>query len=600
MGAPSSQPLKVGQYIDIQAALQQAEFLFQKGHLAQAQAFCQNILQQNPHHVPALHLAAGISHQTGQNNAAASLLEKAISLHPNDPVMYGNLALIYIALDRFDDAITASRKALQLDPGCDIAHTNQGIALRAQGKISEAIQHFRRVARLNPNDAAAHGNLGLALQYRGLLDEAIRCYRKALLINPAYNSGLLLCINYSTTMTQDEIYSEHRSWGDIHGHHITPCKIHHNVPDPGKRLRIGYISPDLHFHSVAFFIAPVLAHHNKENVEVFCYAEVPNPDQMTEELASYADHWRNTCGKSNAEIAEQIRADGIDILIDLAGHAGNKRLPVFSHKPAPVQVTWLGYPNTTGLDTMDYLITDPFVAPPGKNDQYYSETLIRLPRTFACYRPPANAPEVTALPALETGHVTFGSFNNIMKLNQGVIALWAKVLKAIPQSTLLLQTRSLADPEISQEIRQRFASHGICEDRLQTHGNMSFMEYLEQHNRIDIILDTFPWHGHTNTCHALWMGVPVIVLAGERHASRMGISVMKNLGLPDLVAHDESEYINIATRLACDLRGLQKTRETLRRRLMKSPVCDGMGFTREIEAAYRDMWGKWCAQKRST
>ena len=355
------------------------------------------------------------------------------------------------------------------------------------------------------------------------------------------------------------------------------------------------MSPDLCEHSVARFFESVLGEHDRSRFEVTCYADVPHPDAHTDRLRQLSDRWRDSHGWMHQQLADRVREDGIDILVDLAGHTANNRMPVFSCRPAPVQVTWLGYPNTTGVPAIEYRITDARADPPGATDEFHTETLVRLPACFINYHPPDNAPAVGALPALSGGEVTFGSFNNLAKTTPAVIRTWSGILAALPGARLLLKSRGTADPDVRQRLHEQFSEHGIAADRIVFHSAVpSFQGHMAVYNQVDIGLDTFPYNGTTTTCEALWMGVPVIALAGKVHAARVGVSLLHAAGMDDLVAGDTDQYIELAVRLAGDTGRLASLREQLRGEMRDSSLCDNRGFTRDLETALRDMWGAWC------
>jgi predicted O-linked N-acetylglucosamine transferase (SPINDLY family) len=347
---------------------------------------------------------------------------------------------------------------------------------------------------------------------------------------------------------------------------------------------------------VNYFIEPVLAAHDREQFEVFCYSDVISPDEVTKHVQTYPLQWRDIVGMSDEQVSGLVRSDKIDILVDLAGHTGNNRMLLFARKPAPVQVSWLGYPNTTGLAAVDYRIVDNYTDPPGMTDQFYTEKLSRMPECFLCYQPEQDSPEIGPLPSQQKGFITFGSFNIISKITPEAVALWSRILKTVPNSTLLLKARSLFDKGTREYLGGLFMHQGIPEDRLTfMFHTESYQKHLGLYNEIDIALDTYPYNGTTTTCEALWMGVPVVTLAGNRHASRVGMSLLTNIGLPELVARTEDEYRGTAVQLAADREKLRFLRERLRDMMRHSPVCDAKGFTADLELLYRRMWEKWCA-----
>ena len=461
---------------------------------------------------------------------------------------------------------------------------------------------FRRALTIDPNYAVAHNNLGNLLKDDGKLDEAVACYRSALAINPdlaSTHSNLLLSMHYGAAFTPEEIFAESRDWDAAHAtpraERIRPLQ---NTPDPERRLRIGYVSPDFRAHSVSFFVEPLLASHDRGTVEVFCYAEVPCPDEITERLQVLADGWRSTVGLTDADLAQRIREDRIDILIDLAGHTAGNRLLAFAERPAPVQVTWLGYGATTGMTEMDYRLTDAVVDPVEEAGKFYSETLARLPHAFLCYAPPTEAPEVAPLPALSNGQITFGSFNNPSKTGPETVGVWAQVLHEVPGSRLLMKSNQLRDESLCEIFREQFAAHGIAGARIEFMPKIpALSDHLAAYGRVDIALDPFPYNGATTSLEAAWMGVPMIALRGDRFVSRMSASILTQLDLTDLLADTAEDYVERAAALARDTEHLADLRRQLRPRMRASPLCDAQTFVRDLEAAYRDMWRCWCGEE---
>ncbi len=375
------------------------------------------------------------------------------------------------------------------------------------------------------------------------------------------------------------------------------ARSHPNSPDEHRVLRVGYVSPDFRAHAVAYFLEPILLHHNSNSVETFCYAELPVPDARTMSFRAMAKNWRETYAMSDDSLAALIREDAIDILVDLAGMTSGTRLLVFAKKPAPVQISYLGYPCTTGLGTMDYRLVDAVTAPPGEETSDVEE-LHRLPVPFACYWPSQSAPSVSSLPAEATGVITFGSLHKLEKLNAAVLDLWAQLLRQAPSSRLLF-VRNTLQGRVVQCFAEQLQKRGIPQARLAFRCvKPADIQHLQAYEEIDIALDAFPWNGHTTACEALWMGVPVVALRGRRHSARMTASVLTAVGLEDLIAEDEAGYCRIAARLAADIVGLARLRRELRGRMMASPLCDGAAFTRHLEAAYRAMWQRWCAQQK--
>jgi predicted O-linked N-acetylglucosamine transferase (SPINDLY family) len=545
------------------------------------------------------HNNLGITLQTlGRLGEAEASFQRAVELEPGHAQAHNNLGLILQIQNRLEESVPCFRRALELAPGYAQAHSNLGITLKSMGKLDEAADAYRSAIEIEPNYAEAHNNLGTVLRDQGETGGAIAEYRRAVAIDPTCkkaHSNLLFALTCSPAASGEEILTESRAWDARHAAPLAArAQAHRNDPDPERRLRIGYVSPDFREHSVAYFLEPLLASHNKAAVEVFCYAEVAQPDQRTERFQALADHWRPTVGLSDADLAQLIREDRIDILVDLAGHTNLNRLLAFAEKPAPIQATWLGYPSTTGMAAMDYRITDALADPEGAETQY-SEALLRLPDCFLCYNPPADAPEPAPTPAQAKGHITFGSFNYLAKINSQTIDIWAKILQAVPGSRLLIKSKPLADEETCKRYLGLFAGHGIEAGRLDL---VSWIPgrsgHLGAYEQVDIALDPFPYNGTTTTCEALWMGIPVIALRGERHAARVGASLLNTLGLGDLVAQSEETYVETAVALAGDMERLAKLRSELRPAMAASPLCDAPGFARNMENAYRHAWKHWC------
>jgi predicted O-linked N-acetylglucosamine transferase (SPINDLY family) len=449
-------------------------------------------------------------------------------------------------------------------------------------------------------DAIELDKIGNQMLSQGMSKEAIDQYEMALILAPEntfIQSNYLCALNYQATSNMDKIFAAHKKFGEFCERSAAKLDSLQSAAPPHvaasdhRPLRIGYVSSDFRHHAVSHFIEPVLAAHDKSKFELFAYYHHIVVDDMTKRIQSHVSHWRSLVGKSDADIAAMIRADGVDILIDLAGHTATNRLPVFARKPAPVQVTWLGYPNTTGLSTMDYRITDAFADPQGLTDAFHTEKLHRMPDCFSCYSAPTDAPAVAPLHAMRTGRVTFGSFNNFAKITPEVISTWSNILKRIPTATLFLKHKDLESVPMTQFIHQQFMTRGVLVSQLRIQGNdASHVEHLNRYNTIDIGLDPFPYNGTTTTLDALWMGVPVITLEGISHAGRVGVSQMSNLGLQELIARNQNEYVQIAVALAQDLPRLATLRAGMRERMLASPMMNVAGFTSNLERAYESMW----------
>jgi len=538
----------------------------------------------------------------GKMEQAVESYRQAIARKPDYAEAHFNLGNTLRDMGKSDQAIASFRLALQLKPDLVEAHNNLGNLLKDAAQFDEAVSCFRHAIRLRPDLAEAHNNLGSALEAIGQVEEALAAYRQSVHLKPAdavAHSNLLLALLKQPVIDPEGLLAESQTWNRQHAGPVARLlRPHTNDRDPNRRLRIGYVSADFRQHSVSRFVLPLLAAHDHAAFEIFAYASVTVPDKITAKLKTFCDAWREIAGLSDERVAETIRQDGIDILIDLAGHTSGNHLPVFALKPAPVQVTWLGYPATTGLSAIDYRLTDALADPPGLTDRFCSEQLIRLPRTAWCFQPTEDAPPVGELPATATQRVTFGSFNNLAKVNDPTLKLWAKILHAAPGSKLLFKGKRLGSASARQRLTQIMTEAGIKPDRIELLGWVPPADHLAHYNRVDIALDTYPYHGTTTTCESLWMGVPVVSLAGESHVSRVGVSLLSNVGLPDLLARTPEEFLQIAAELAADLPRLAELRRTLRPRMKASPLMDGLAFARDIEAAYRQMWRKWCSGSR--
>jgi predicted O-linked N-acetylglucosamine transferase (SPINDLY family) len=572
-----------------------------QGKLDEAVTSYRRALSLKPDYAEAHYNLGNALRDQGKLDEAVISYRQVLTLQPDYAEAYINLGNTLRDQGKLDEAVTSYRRAFSLKPDYAEAHYNLGTVLKDQGKLKEAVASYRRALTLKPDYAEAHNNLGNALKDQGKLDEAVASYRQALVLKHDYlevHSNLLFCLNYKADVTQKEIYNESQQWHERFAESFQIDRIKYtNSLSPDRRLRIGYVSPDFRTHSVAFFIEPVIRSHNREKVEVFCYANVKKPDKVTQRLQMEINNWYSIVGKKHETVADRIQKDRIDILVDLAGHSSDNSLPVFARKPAPVQVTWLGYPNTTGLKTIDYRFTDAIADPPDDEGRLHSEKLIRLEHGFLCYQPLATAPEVGSLPCLEHGYITFGSFNNLTKVTPDVIRVWARILQAVPDSRLLLKAKQLTDDETRMRFNEMFAREGIAPERLEMHSRMLKQEdHLGLYSRVDIGLDPFPYNGTTTTCEALWLGVPVITLLGNRHAGRVGASILHRLGLGELIASSAEKYIELAGALTLDRKRLQKMRSSLRSRMQESELMNSRRFTRHLEDVYYQMWREYRAK----
>lgn len=533
----------------------------------------------------------------GRFDDALASYQAALALRPDYLEVYVNLANAYIDQGKPELAEAACRRAFTIDPQNARVHFNLGLACFNQGRLDEAAANYSRALTLRPDYVSALVNLGLAYINLGKIVDAMSCYQKALKLKPdslLAHSTLLFTMLFLTKCPPGAVFEESRRFAlRCESPLKASWRAHRNSRDPERRLRVGYVSPDFRRHSVAHFIEPVLANHDKTRVEVHCYYNHTKHDDVTRRIAACADRWIPCKGLSDEQLAERVRADGIDVLVDLAGHTIDNRLLAFARKPAPVQVTYLGYPASTGLTAMDYRLTTQEVDPPGQ-EAWHSEALYRLPRTLWCYRPPADRPEVKPrADGADAGTIMFGSLNAFAKISAETLDVWSDVLRAVPGARLLMT--SVPEGSMHRSLRERFAARGIDPDRLSLHGRVPTEEYVEMLGRIDIALDPFPYNGTTTTCETLWMGVPVVTLIGESSVARSGYALLTSAGLAELAARDNGEYAAIAARLAGDAEYLAGLRAGLRQRMMTSPLRDEVGLARDLETAYRAMWYTWCA-----
>jgi predicted O-linked N-acetylglucosamine transferase (SPINDLY family) len=532
----------------------------------------------------------------GRFDESIAAYRRAITLKPNLAELHNNLGVVLKESGQLDESIAACRQAITLQPGFAEAHANLGVALEETGQLDAAAAAYRQAIALKPGYAEAHHNLGNVLKATGQLDPSIAAYRQAIALKPALveaHSNLVYALHFHPAYDAKAIAQEQHRWSDQHAEPLKRfIQPHSNERSVDRRLRIGYVSPDFREHPVGRFLLPLLAHHDKSGFEIFAYSNSNRSDGMTQQLRSHTDIWREITRLSDPQAADQIRDDKIDILIDLTMHMAHNRLLLFARKPAPVQITWLAYCSSTGLDAMDYRLSDPYLDPPESDDSIYSEQTIRLPETYWCYQPSSASPEINRLPALEQNHITFGCLNNFTKVSDPTLAAWTKLLHAVPNSRLLLHA-----PQGGHrwQLQDRLARDGIDEHRLRFAEKAPMLEYLRLYNRIDIALDTFPYGGGTTTCDALWMGVPVITLVGNTAVGRGGLSILSNLGLPELIARSEEEYVRLASELANDLPRLSDLRTSLRQQMERSPLMDAPRFARNVESAYRQTWRSYCS-----
>lgn len=563
--------------------------------------YYEKALSFNPNYAEAYYNMGNSLKSIKKFDQAISCYKNAIKVRPNYQEALLNMGNLLQDQEKFNDALLCYRQALNIKPDYAEAYYNMGNALKNLDKLNEALSHYDKALEIKPDYPEVLDNKGIIFKEQGRLDDSISSYRKAIKLRPDYtkvHSDLLFTMQYEPRFDNRTLFIEARAWGEKQESFFTK-KTFYNQNQLERRLKIGYVSPDFHEHSVSYFFLPVIEAHDHERFELFCYYESNKEDNITRKIKDHSDHWRITFGISDNNVVAQIIEDEIDILVDLAGHTANNRLGVFAQKPAPVQVTWLGYPNTTGLSQIDYRLTDKIADPEGETDEFNSEILIRLPHGFLCYAPFTKKPEISPLPVKTKGTITFGSFNNLSKVNEWVIETWSDIMNQVPDSTLLLKSKQLADDFTRNRYFDLFSKFGVKMERIKMLPvTASTFEHLALYNRVDIGLDPFPYNGTTTTCEALWMGVPVISLTGNRHAARTGTSILTRVGLPELIANTNSEYIEIAATLAKDIDRLDELREKLRQQIKESSLCDSEKFISSLEETFTVMWKSWCQSSK--
>lgn len=547
------------------------------------------------------HLGTALRAQ-GQPAAARAAYVHAIALRQNYFEAHDRLGALVSEIDGFAAAVPHFRQAAELQPENATALANLGVALAQSGASSAALGMLDRALRLDPGHELALTGRALVLQETHRIEEAIAAYGQVLAKNPHHHearSGRLLSLHYQSGLTRERIFAEHQAFGATLPE--TGPRAFPNAPEPDRRLRVGFLSADLRGHSVAYFLAPLLAYLDRESFEVYLYHDHPRVDAMSETLRGYAKVWRHVAGLPHDLLERMIREDTPDILIDLGGHTGLNRLPLFARRLAPVQATYLGYPDTTGLPAMDFRFIDPVTDPVGEADAFAAERLVRFSSTAWAYAPSGEAPPVAPPPCLAGGAVTFGCFNNFAKVSDETLLGWAKVLAAVPDSRLLVKGHGLADPTLAAPLQRRLDLLGVGPERIETLGRTpGIAAHLGMYSRVDIALDTFPYHGTTTTCEALWMGRPVITLAGDRHAARVGASLLGAVGHPEWVAADWDDYTRIAAGLGRDPARLAGISAGLQADVQASALFDHAGQAERFGSALRECWAAWCGQLAAT
>jgi protein O-GlcNAc transferase len=581
--------------------LRQAIELQRSGRVAQAETSLRHLLALHPNHAEAHNALGNILISLGRPRDALEAYQRAIAIRPEYAEAHYNSGIARMNLNLKDQAVESFQRALALKPDYLKAMNNLGLVLMDTGKLDEAVEVLNRALAIEPNRTDVQSNLAVVLKNMGRVVQNLNLRRRlaeAQPDDPAARSSMIFAMNWDPDYDPLAILLESRQWDERFARPLRQGRQPLTSDrDPDRRLRIGYVSADFWTHSVSFFFLPLLRSHDRGKFEIICFSNVERPDKTSAAIRSTADGWHDVLAQSDDRLADLIRARGIDVLVDLSGHSVHNRLLVFARRVAPVQINYLGYPGTTGLSEMDYRLTDSHADPPGKTEHLHAERLLHLPETNWCYGPAEQTPPVGPSPAAAGHPVCFGSFNHLAKITLATIELWAKVLGAAPSSRLMLKSAGFAAASVQREMLRAFADHGIESGRIELLGRRpSIATHLELYARMDIALDTFPYHGTTTTCEALWMGVPVITLAGEVHLSRVGASLLHSVGLQEFIAHSSDEFVQLAAQLASDVPRLVEIRRTLRQRMRNSRLMDGPRFARDVEAAYRDAWRRWCAE----
>jgi protein O-GlcNAc transferase len=577
---------------EVELLYEEALRAFAAGDLARSKQRCLELVARAPRHGEAWVRLAHIAHREGELRDAAQLYARAIELLDTPTQAHHNLAVVSQQLGDGDAALRHYLAAEARGLRSPQLHSNLGALLRSQRRLAEAETQLQRALALDPRSAEAHTNLGITLSQQGRLREAMPHLLEAVALAPALavaHDNLLLNAHYWDLLPPEQLADLARHYGRVQASSVPQRARPRRPALAGRRLRVGFVSGDLRQHSVSYFLAPLLEHRDRAQVDYHVYSDVAAPDGVTEALRANVDVWREVFGLPDARLLALVESDALDVLVDLSGHTANNRLRLFAARAAPVQVSYLGYPGTTGLATMDFRVTDAWADPPGRTEALHTETLLRMPNGFLCYRPPREAPPVAAAPKARKGFVTFGCFNNLAKVSPTIIALWARVLAQVPDARLVLKNMALADPSTERALRARLADGGLEDSRVELHApTPGEVAHLASYEALDVALDTYPYHGTTTTCEALWMGVPVVTLLGAAHHSRVGASLMEPLGLPGLVAETPDTYVASAVALARDWRRLEMLRDSLRGRLGAAPLRDEVAQARAFEALLRE------------
>ena len=577
--------------------LHYADLLRETRRKEPAIAIYQAVLLLEPNNIEALNNLAMALEEDGQRELALDYFQQVLALSPGNPISHSNIAAVLNELGDRKAALESCRRAVKAGPELPFTHLNMGTCLLEMGRLGEAVNSFETVIRLDPQHRRGHVNLSSALIRLGRIEQAVAHARQALRINPDWDelhSNLLFYLTHSQDIDTAALFAEHLRYAE---HFEAPLRAawprHGNTRDPERRLRIGFVSADLYNHAVANFITPILEHlRASPHVEMVAYANSFHDDHVSRHLHGMVAVWRQVEKLTHSELAQLVTSDAIDILIDLSGHTGFNRLPAFARKPAPLQLSWIGYPGTTGLQAMDYYLTDRGLSPPGTFEDQFTEKLLRLPAT-APFLPSPDAPDINPAPAIANGYVTFGSFNRASKLNRGVIARWASLLRLVPSARMLIA--AMPNKQASDMVRSWFTREGIAGERLTFHGYTHTRDYLALHHQVDICLDTSPYTSGTTGFHALWMGVPTLTLRGPTMPGHTTSAILSPVGLVDFIALDEADFLAKGQWLASDISRFTTLRATMRERMNGSAIGQPAVIAAGFELALRTMWRRWCA-----
>ena len=572
-----------------------------QGNHQKAVEYCKNAVKLDPTNIPALYnLAIGLR-DTNRLEDSVKAFQKILKLRTGYRDTESSLGHILVTLGRFDEAESVFQSILELKQDDPEFYAVYASAMQSMGRHEAALKAYKKALALHhPEAHLIHDNMGSVLCLQGDQNASLAAYQAALELAPHDKrilANILLTLHYNPDITQQELLAQHREWASRAQLVLENRWLNNHDASPDRRLRIGIVSADLRRHSVAYFLEPVLETLNRKRISVWCYSTGERPDDVTERLRMLSDGWHDIRDLEDSKAAQRIVDDRIDILIDLNGHTAGSRLSLFALKPAPLQMSWIGYPDTTGLATIDYRITDRLCDPAG-SEAGHVEKLLRLPHCFLCYRGPSEAPDVLPLPSIRNQYITFGSFNNLAKINTQVVDLWSTLLSKLPEAHLFLKNISFTDNHVRDRYLQMFIDRGINTDRLDLTGFIkSPGGHLGAYGYVDIALDTFPYNGTTTTCEAMWMGVPTITITGNTHASRVGHSLLNAAGHPEWVAHTPEQYLELALQLTSNQKKLANIRAGLRSSMQASRLCDAAAFSRNFETAMRTAWRDWCAAR---